>query len=153
MQIKHSFIAICAAALLAGCSVGNVLAPYKLQIPQGNEITADQVAQLKQGMTRQQVRYVLGTPLLTDAFHGNRWDYVYSEAKGGTMHLERKFTLEFEGDKLKSWQGDTLPASRLIKLGDMASAPVALDDPAAANVATSSTPIAQVASDSAAAKK
>ena len=151
MHIKYSIIAISAAALLAGCSVGNILTPYKLQIPQGNEISADQVAQLKPGMTRAQVRFVLGTPLLTDAFHGNRWDYVFTEAKGGKLESKRTFIVEFDGDKAVSWHGDSMPATKLIKLGSDASAPIALDDPTAAAVATSATPITQVASETASA--
>ena len=151
MQIKYSIMAIGAAALLAGCSIGNVLTPYKLQIPQGNEISADQVALLKPGMTRAQVRFVLGTPLLTDVFHANRWDYVFTEAKGGKLEIKRTFIVEFDGDKALSWHGDTMPATKLIKLGGDASAPALLDDPATAAASASSTPITQVASDTAAA--
>ncbi|MDR3427413.1 MULTISPECIES: outer membrane protein assembly factor BamE [Silvimonas] len=151
MHIKPFLLAIGTATVLAGCSIGNILTPYKLDIPQGNEVTKDQVAQLKEGMTRTQVRFVLGTPLLTDPFHANRWDYIYSDAKGGKLREKLTFHVEFEGDKLKSWEGETLPASKLIKLGtDGASAPMALDEPVAAAAALSSaTPVARASAASA----
>jgi outer membrane protein assembly factor BamE len=153
MHIKPILLALAAATVLAGCNVANVLTPYKLAIPQGNEVTQDQVAQLKEGMTRNQVKFVLGTPLLTDPFHADRWDYLYTDAKGGSLREKHTFHVVFEGDKLKSWAGDVLPASKLIKLGgDDASAP-ALDDPATAAASASATPIASTSDASAAAVK
>ncbi|AOY00008.1 outer membrane protein assembly factor BamE [Jeongeupia sp. USM3] len=98
-----------AALMLSGCGVMNWLTPYKLDIPQGNEVTADLVGQLKPGMTRAQVRFLLGTPLLTDPFHANRWDYVYSDARGGTLEQKKTFAVFFDGDSLTRWEGDTLP--------------------------------------------
>ncbi|GGP26153.1 outer membrane protein assembly factor BamE [Silvimonas amylolytica] len=143
MHIKSFFLAIAAASVLAGCNVANVLTPYKLAIPQGNEVTQDQVTQLKEGMTRSQVRFVLGTPLLTDPFHSDRWDYIYTDAKGGSLREKHTFHVVFESDKLKSWGGDVLPANKLIKLGadNSASAP-SLDDPVTAAASASATPAA-----------
>lgn len=107
--------ALLAAALISGlmtvgCSFPQVLSPYKLDIPQGNGITADQVEKLKVGMTRAQVRFALGTPLLTDVFHADRWDYVYSDARAGVLKDHKVFTVYFEGDALKRFGGETLPA-------------------------------------------
>ncbi|MBB5192739.1 outer membrane protein assembly factor BamE [Silvimonas terrae] len=151
MHIKSFLLALAAATVLAGCNVANVLTPYKLAIPQGNEVTQDQVAQLKEGMTRSQVRFVLGTPLLTDPFHADRWDYIYTDAKGGSLREKHTFHVVFESDKLKSWTGDVLPASKLIKLGaDDASAP-SLTDPATAAAVASATPVARASDASAAA--
>ena len=105
--------ALCAAAALAGCS--NVpripgITPYKIDIQQGNFVTQEMVAQLKPGMSREQVRTVLGTPLLADIFHADRWDYVYrKEAADGKIE-ERKLTVFFDGDKLVRVAGDVVAA-------------------------------------------
>ncbi len=80
--------------LLSSCST------YKMDIRQGNFVTPEMREKLKLGMTRQQVRYVLGTPLVSDAFHGNRWDYVYRLERGGKVIEQQNMTLYFEGDKL-----------------------------------------------------
>ncbi|GHD68357.1 outer membrane protein assembly factor BamE [Jeongeupia chitinilytica] len=108
-----------AAVMLSGCGVMNWLTPYKLDIPQGNEVTADLVGQLKPGMTRAQVRFLLGTPLLTDPFHANRWDYVYSDARGGTLETKKTFAVFFDGDSLTRWEGETLPEAVRAKDGKM----------------------------------
>ena len=73
-------------ASLAACS----FKPYRIDIQQGNVVTAEQYAQLKVGMTREQVRFVLGTPLLTDVFHDSRWDYLYRMDKGATREVSSR---------------------------------------------------------------
>jgi outer membrane protein assembly factor BamE len=98
------------AALLTGLAGCSYLTPYKLDVPQGNAITADQVAKLKLGMNRSQVRFILGTPLLTDPFHANRWDYIYYSSKGGKQEFDKKYYVLFEDDRLISMGGDTLAA-------------------------------------------
>ena len=68
------------SAALSGCSVtalSDFVKPYRIDVRQGNYVTQDMVAQLKPGMTREQVRFVLGTPLVADVFHSDRWDYIY----------------------------------------------------------------------------
>jgi len=92
---------------MTGCSY---LTPYKLDIPQGNAVTADQAAKLKLGMTRAQVRFAMGTPLLVDSFHRNRWDYVFYDSKGGKLEESKSFHVLFEGDRVVGLGGDTLPA-------------------------------------------
>lgn len=87
------------------------LGVYKLDINQGNYITQDQVAKLKQGLTKQQVRAILGTPLITSAFRENRWDYVYEFQRQGVTTEHRKFAVFFTDDKLARWEGDEMPAS------------------------------------------
>jgi outer membrane protein assembly factor BamE len=94
MQIKMIFLAL----LLASCS----LKPYKMDIHQGNVITAEMREKLKLGMSKQQVRYVLGTPLISDAFHGNRWDYVYRHEQGGKVIEQQGLTLNFLDNSLQS---------------------------------------------------
>lgn len=93
---------ILVSLLLASCSGLSVplLSPYKMDIRQGNYLTAEMRGQLKPGMTKQQVRYVLGTPMISDAFHGNRWDYVYRLAQQGEVVESQNLTLYFEGDNL-----------------------------------------------------
>lgn len=73
---------------------------YKMDIRQGNFVTPDMREKLKPGMTRQQVRYVLGTPMINDAFHGNRWDYVYRLERAGKVTEQQNMTLYFEGEHL-----------------------------------------------------
>ncbi|TJZ65222.1 outer membrane protein assembly factor BamE [Chitiniphilus eburneus] len=109
--MKPILLTLTLVGALSGCGLLNAVPHYKLDIPQGNEITADKVSGLKEGMSRNQVRFLLGTPLLTDPFHSDRWDYVYSDAKGGKLQRHFVFTVFFEGDSLVRWQGDTLPAA------------------------------------------
>lgn len=85
------------------------LTPYRVDIGQGNYITESMAAQLKKGMTRDQVRAVLGTPLLIDPFRNDRWDYVFKLQRGDGRQDRRRFTLQFKDDALESWGGDPLP--------------------------------------------
>ena len=84
---------------------------YKLDINQGNYVTVDQVDKLKVGQTRQQVRLALGTPLLADPFHANRWDYLYLFNRQGRTLEHRQLTLYFVDEKLARWEGDEMPPS------------------------------------------
>lgn len=100
--------------LLAGCAempTLPTLAPYKIDIQQGNYVTQDMVEKLKPGMTRAQVRFVLGTPLVVDPFRTDRWDYVYLNKKGGEIAEQRRFAVIFKGDELLRLEGDVMPAS------------------------------------------
>jgi outer membrane protein assembly factor BamE len=119
MKAKVLILLLPIALMTSACSVANFLTPYKLDIPQGNEITADQVAKLKKGMTRSQVRFLLGTPLLNDPFHANRWDYLYSDARAGELKEKKSFFLIFEGDSLVNFAGETLPAPAKFKSADL----------------------------------
>lgn len=94
---------------LGACSVPRI-SPYKIDIQQGNVVTQEMVSQLKPGMTKSQVRFVMGTPLITDVFHKDRWDYVYRNAPGGRLEAQRRVTLIFENDLLKRVEGDVTPA-------------------------------------------
>jgi outer membrane protein assembly factor BamE len=87
------------------------LKPYRMDIQQGNVVTQDMVAKLKPGMTRQQVRFVMGTPPITDAFHQDRWDYVYYLNKDGRVVEHRRIVLLFEADTLKRVDGDVVPSA------------------------------------------
>ncbi|MDR3413873.1 MAG: outer membrane protein assembly factor BamE [Formivibrio sp.] len=130
--MAHRLLLVIIATILAvGCTFPNVVSPYKLDIPQGNAITADKVAQLKAGMTRSQVRFVLGTPLLADPFHANRWDYVFTEAKDARLIQKKKFTVFFENDNLTRFEGDTLPAAKPILALEASTPNSAASSPAA----------------------
>lgn len=87
------------------------LSPHKIDVQQGNYVTQEMVAKLKPGMSRSQVRFVLGTPLITDVFHESRWDYVYRLEKAGKLVEQRKLTVVFEGDRLLRLDGDVIPVA------------------------------------------
>lgn len=103
-------LAVClTAVLLSACGGGKWGFPYKTDVQQGNWITAEQVNQLQAGMTREQVRYVLGTPTLQDIFHTDRWEYPYYNKPGYGKEELRLFTVWFEGDTLVRWEGSAQP--------------------------------------------
>lgn len=105
---------IVAATLLAGCNnVGFMDFPgvYKISIPQGNIITQDMVDQLRPGMTKRQVVFVMGTPLVRDPYHQDRWDYVYSFQPGGGERGQERISVIFVDDQLVSFSGDFSPST------------------------------------------
>jgi outer membrane protein assembly factor BamE len=96
------FAAACLVVGLAGCT------PYRIDIQQGNVVSAEQLAQVRTGMTREQVRFLLGTPLLADAFHELRWDYIFHLQDGKTRAIQqRRLSLWFGKDgKLERFDAD-----------------------------------------------
>jgi len=96
---------------LSACSTLAVDVPlvYKIDIDQGNVLNQNMVNQLRPNMTKRQVIYVLGSPLLTDPFTSNRWDYVYSVQPGGEDRLEDRIALFFAGDNLIHVEGNLTP--------------------------------------------
>lgn len=115
---------ILTSVLLASCSdfsmpsmpSGTLLAPYKMDIRQGNYITPEMREKLKLGMQKSQVHYVLGTPMINDAFHGNRWDYVYRLEHHGEVVEKQRLTLHFDGDNLvKIDDGKTVETAPVIE--------------------------------------
>jgi outer membrane protein assembly factor BamE len=113
------------ALLVAGC---NVITPYQMDIQQGNAVTQEMIAKLRPGMTRSQVRFALGTPLMVDPFREDRWDYVYLHVKQGAVTEQRRIVVLFKDDKLVRIAGDVTPAGA----GAPASGDVKIDQPAAA---------------------
>ena len=87
----------------------NLLTPYRADIGQGNFVSESMAAQLKSGMSRDQVRAILGTPLLVDPFRTDRWDYVFDIKRGNGHKERRRFSVTFKNDQLASWGGDPLP--------------------------------------------
>ena len=95
--------------LAAACGL---ITPYRIEIQQGNYVTQEMVAQLKPGLTRDQVRYVMGTPLVSDIFHEERWDYVFLRQRANSSDVERRrIAVFFEDGKLKRVDGDIVAAA------------------------------------------
>ena len=99
-------IALCCAACSSGLPS---FKPYKMDIQQGNVVNAKMMLQLRPDMTKSQVRFIMGTPLVQDSFHRDRWDYLYQMRKGGALIEQRHVILEFEGDALKRVRGHVIP--------------------------------------------
>lgn len=112
-RIRPPWWLLAACLALTGCkSVPELpgVTPYRMDIQQGNYVSQDMVDQLKPGMSREQVRFVLGTPLVTDIFHSDRWDYVYYREPARGKREQRRLVVRFENDKLKSVEGEAAPA-------------------------------------------
>jgi outer membrane protein assembly factor BamE len=117
-QRHHALAAAAFLALLAGCtSVDNytrawasAITPYKVEVVQGNFVSREQVEALQKGMSRDQVRNILGTPLVTSVFHGDRWDYVFTLRRKGTDAQRRQLTVFFKDDLMDRVEGDTMPS-------------------------------------------
>jgi outer membrane protein assembly factor BamE len=97
---------------LAACSntpqITNYLTPYRIDVRQGNFVTQEMVANLKPGLTRDQVRFILGSPLVADMFHVDRWDYVYRFQSGDGEIQQRGLTVFFQDNKLTRVAGDVV---------------------------------------------
>ncbi|MBC5764066.1 outer membrane protein assembly factor BamE [Ramlibacter albus] len=119
MPVRPVFLlAATACAFVAGCGsldsasnrIAGMITPYKVEVVQGNFVSREQVEALKPGISRQQVREVLGTPLVTSLFHADRWDYVFTLKRQGVEPQQRKLTVFFKGDALDRFEGDTMPS-------------------------------------------
>ena len=109
--MRHVLFAAILALLLSGC-----LSVYKVEVQQGNVVTQEMIDKLKPGMTPSQVRFVMGTPLIVDPFHQDRWDYYYYLRRSNeTSGESQRVTVVFKNDLLIAVQGNTR-----IKAGDMA---------------------------------
>ena len=104
---KNVIFALLLVALTSGCTRINF--PYRIDVEQGNVLTQDVVDQLQPGMSRDQVAFLLGTPLITDDFRPERWDYYYSLVTGQGFQLRRHMVLFFHGDTLVRLEGDLRP--------------------------------------------
>lgn len=101
--------ALLALASLPACSY---LQPYRIEIVQGNVVTQEMIAQIQPGLGRTQVRDILGSPLLTDIFHKDRWDYVFTIRRKGTEYQQRRVSIFFKDDKVERFEADELPSER-----------------------------------------
>ena len=93
------------AALIAATALSSCAFVYKIDIQQGNYVTDEVVAKLKPGMTKAEVRNLLGTPLLIDAFHANQWEYYFSNVRGHKPDPTSRLTINFKDDKVASFTG------------------------------------------------
>jgi len=112
------FIGVVATLALTGCSTVSDPTPapspntgliYRPIIQQGNVVPQEQVNELLPGMSKRQVKFLLGTPMLSSVFHANRWDYVYTIGRGSTPSEIRRVTVLFENDRLVRITGDLRP--------------------------------------------
>ncbi len=111
---KHLPLLISALIILPGCSswsMPRIPGVYKIDIQQGNVIEQDMIDTLRPGMTKRQVRFVMGTPLLIDPFEPDRWDYVYSFQRGGGQRTQEQVALFFADDKLTHFTGHYRPTA------------------------------------------
>jgi outer membrane protein assembly factor BamE len=121
MPLRQTRLVLAAAAalsVLAGCGsfdgagrrLTTAITPYKVEVVQGNFISREQVEALQKGMGRDQVRQVLGTPLVTSLFHGDRWDYVFTLKRQGVEPQQRRLTVFFRDNVMDRVEGDTMPS-------------------------------------------
>jgi outer membrane protein assembly factor BamE len=112
-------VALAGLAALSGCTlvsrtmsdgITSVITPYRVEVVQGNVVTREQIAAIKPGIPRARVRDVLGSPLLADPFHAQRWDYVFVIRRPGTEPQQRSVVIRFENDLVKSVEAPDLPS-------------------------------------------
>ena len=119
--VQTAFIVV-ACVVLGACSSGasgmssssinpvNWITPYKVDVIQGNFVSKEQVEQLRPGLSRDEVKAVLGTPLMTSLFHADRWDYVFTMKRQGVEAQSFKYTVFFKDNQLERFEGDAMPS-------------------------------------------
>jgi outer membrane protein assembly factor BamE len=117
--IRSIACSVSVAALLGACSLSprgekffGFLTPYRVEVVQGNVVTSEMISLIQPGMTRDQVKEFLGSPLITDAFHADRWDYVFTIRRAGAPAQRRVVTVYFDGDKLSRYVAPDLPSEK-----------------------------------------
>jgi outer membrane protein assembly factor BamE len=126
--MRHLYYGIVASCLglLSGCAGFGV---HRIDIQQGNLVTQDQLARVKPGMSRNDVKNALGTPLLQDVFHANRWDYYFTNEQGtkygpfGREAQKYQVTIRFENEKVAGIEGQASPVEILTGGGDRRALP------------------------------
>jgi outer membrane protein assembly factor BamE len=110
---KLHFLIVLAGLAVGSCStvLNNLPGVYTINVQQGNIIDQEMIDQLRPNMTKRQVLYIMGSPMLKNTFHQDRWDYIYSNQPGGEPRQQKKITLLFEGDSIIGIQGDFRPSS------------------------------------------
>ena len=129
LRMRKILITLLIGLSLQGCSgLGNFSLVHKPDIQQGNIVTPEMVAALETGMSKRQVRFVLGTPTLVDIFHQDRWDYTFTMKLRNQPIEIKQFSLFFAGDTLLSYQGDIEPATDIETLQDKKEIVVSVPD-------------------------
>jgi outer membrane protein assembly factor BamE len=127
-RMRSTLLVAAAVALVAGCStydsvtqrIAQSITPYRITVVQGNFVSKEAAAQMQVGMSRAQVRQLLGTPLLADMFHADRWDYLFYFKRGSTSIVQqRDFIVIFANDRVASWSGGEDLPSNLELLADI----------------------------------
>ena len=134
---RNLIVSLLMLSMLGACSSTRIggIGPHRIDVQQGNALDQESVAKLKLGLSRSQVRFLLGTPLLVDIFRNNRWDYVYTYHKAGKLTEQKRITLFFDNDILQRMEGD-VP----VVAAEIAAAPT--QAPLAATPAAPVTPVA-----------
>jgi outer membrane protein assembly factor BamE len=109
--MRHTLIAALMLSLVAGCSSSSYIGQHRIDVQQGNALDHESIARLKPGLSRTQVRFLLGTPLLVDPFRTDRWDYVYMFYAAGKLTEQKHIALFFDGDTLTRIEGDVPTAA------------------------------------------
>lgn len=117
-RVVRCLVPVAAVALLPACGtldtasnqIARIVSPFQVEVVQGNFVSREQVELLRQGMTRAQVRDLLGSPLITSLFHGERWDYVFTLSRKGQSVQQRKLTVFFKGEHMDRYEGDAMPS-------------------------------------------
>jgi len=116
-------VPLASLALLSACSslglpaaksdsLFGVFTPYRVDVVQGNVVTQEVMAQIQPGLGRMQVREILGTPLLADPFHLDRWDYVFTIQRQGVPDQKRRISVFFKNDAVERFDTEALPSER-----------------------------------------
>lgn len=147
-------ISVC--TLLTACSsttemAARVITPFRADVVQGNFLSSEQVAMLRPGMSRAEVRNVLGTPLVTSVFHADRWDYVFTLKRQGTPDQSFRYAVHFKGEALDRFEGDSMPTEaefivKLDKRRNIGKVPALEATPAQLEAASTKAPAATAAS-------
>lgn len=132
--MRHFLISALLLSLVSGCSSVN-LGPHRIDVQQGNALDQENVARLKPGLNRSQVRFLLGTPLVVDPFRTDRWDYVYVFYKAGKLSEQKRISLFFDGETLARIEGDLPPVAPAVP------PTVATPKPEATHAAVEATPL------------
>lgn len=116
-----AILALGLGTLTAGCSsldhasnrVASIVTPYQVEVVQGNFVSQEQAAALQPGMTREQVRMILGTPLVSSLFHADRWDYVFTIRRKGITQEPKHLAVFFKNGVFERSEGDALPSEEV----------------------------------------
>jgi outer membrane protein assembly factor BamE len=111
MRKSLYYLSLLTSLTLVSCStiLNNLPGVYRLEIQQGNIIDQAMVDQLRPAMNKRQVLYIMGSPMLDNVFHKNRWDYIYSDQPSGEDRVQKQISLFFENDQIVGIQGDFRP--------------------------------------------
>lgn len=116
MRNIYRLLLIIITLFLIGCGATlPKVKPFKIDIQQGNVVTSEMLLQLRPGMTKSQVKFIMGTPLLVDSFRTNRWDYFYQLRQQGKIVKQHRVILDFENDLLKRVRGDVVPKGQTVE--------------------------------------